>query len=66
MAEFLKKKAGPDSTRTQFNVEEVVYFEDKDFFDCEFKVRMRTNEKDTTGEMAATISKDFSQVTRKW
>lgn len=66
MAEFLSKAAKSDSTHTKFNVQEVVYYEDKDYFDCDFKVRMIAGQKDTTGEMRARITKDFSKVTRTW
>jgi hypothetical protein len=49
---------------------EVVYFEDKADYICEFKVNMKEKHdnilKDTTGSMSATISKDFKTVTRRY
>ena len=66
MAEFLSKSARSDSTHTKFDVQEVVFYEDKQYFDCDFKVHMVSSEKDTTGDMRARITKDFSKVIRTW
>jgi hypothetical protein len=66
MAEFLKKSVGSDAAHTKFDVREVVFYEDKDVFDCDFKVHMVSDQKDTTGDMRARITKDFSKVTRTW
>jgi hypothetical protein len=64
MAAFLKKSA--DTAKVRFDVKEVTYFKDANFYECEFKVRMILPDKDTTGSMTARISSDFSNVTRKW
>jgi hypothetical protein len=65
---FLNHNPRNDST-LKFKVLTVVYFEDKKFYECEFKVNMKqkTQENliDTTGTMSARISKDFTTVTRK-
>ncbi len=64
MAAFLKKAV--DTTKVRFDVKEVTYFKEANFYECEFKVRMILPDKDTTGSMTARISSDFSNVTRKW
>ena len=58
--------AGKDSAKVKYQVVSVNYFEDKQFYECEFKVHMKTSTSDTTGIMGARISKDFSQVARKF
>lgn len=66
MASFLKKSVGKDSGQITFEVLDVNYFTDKDFYECEFQVRMRAPGTDTTGLMKARVSNDFVTVTRKW
>jgi len=45
---------------------DVNYFEDKDFYECEFQVRLfRQGGTDTTGIIKGRVSKDFSKVTKK-
>jgi hypothetical protein len=44
----------------------VNFYEDKDFYDCEFMVRLREPGRDTTGSMGATITKDFKKMNRKY
>jgi hypothetical protein len=69
MGLFLNHKPGMDTTRVKFRVLEVVYFEDKLVYICDFKVNMKEKQgdqiKDTTGMMQATVSKDYKTVTRK-
>jgi hypothetical protein len=48
-------------------VEEVAYYAGQEFYECEFKVRMkRLRGSDTTGQMLARIKKDYSSVIRKY
>ena len=66
MTEYLYKSVKNDSSQVKFNVLTVTFFEEKNFYLCEFKVRMkRVNGLDTTGIMSADISKNFSKVMRK-
>jgi len=65
MRQHLYKAIKYDSAKTQFDVQTVTYFEDKNSFECEFKVRVTAHNYDTTGIMRATVSKDFSKVIRK-
>lgn len=67
MKQFLEQSASGNTTGTQFTVQEVVYYADKDFYECEFTVRMtRLSGGDTTGQMQARIKKDYSSVIRKF
>jgi hypothetical protein len=54
-----------DSSTVQYRVLEVSYFEERNRFICEFKVRLMRNGHDTTGVMTADISKDMTVVKRK-
>lgn len=65
MTHFLYQSVNNDSARVKFRVKDVIYFEDTDFFECEFTVDMQQNGKDTTGVMKARINKDFTRVSRK-
>ena len=54
------------SARAKFEMLDVNYFEDRDFYECEFKVKLyRPDGSDTTGIIKGRISKDFSKVTKK-
>ena len=55
-----------DSSKVKFDVLSVNFYEDKDFYDCEFMVRLREPGRDTTGSMGATITKDFKKMNRKY
>jgi hypothetical protein len=70
MSTYLNHQPRIDTTQLKFKVLEVIYFEDKTFYRCEFKVNMKQNLngqlKDTTGMMAANITKDFKDITRKY
>jgi hypothetical protein len=59
--------AEKDTTKAKFQILNVFYFAEKNFYDCEFKVRMKVlgTNIDTVGFMKATISKDFETVKRK-
>ncbi|GAC1438478.1 MAG: hypothetical protein NVSMB63_02090 [Sediminibacterium sp.] len=65
MTSFLYESVNNDSAKVRYEVKEVVFFEDTDAYDCEFKVRMIQGTHDTTGVMTAKITKDFSKVVRK-
>lgn len=67
MQKYLYEQIHNDSTHVKYHVKDVIFFEDKTFYDCEFKVELSDNRVnfDTTGTMSARISKDFSRVTRR-
>ena len=54
-----------DSSKIKFHVLNVTFFEDKDLYECEFKVELKQLNHDTIGIMTADISKDLSKVLRK-
>jgi len=63
MTDFLYKRVNYDSSKVKYRVEDVIYYIDKDSYDCEFKVFMSVRgRKDTLGDMRARISKDFAKV----
>ena len=66
MKSFLYNKKDLDTTKTRFTVLSVSYFEDSSFYECEFKVNLKQLNFDTTGMMAARISKDFVVLNRKY
>jgi hypothetical protein len=55
-----------DSSVVKYDVLTVNFFEEKDLYDCEFTVRLRKPGYDTTGRMAATITKDFKEMHRRY
>ncbi|HTQ66301.1 MAG TPA: hypothetical protein VMI12_16025 [Puia sp.] len=66
MSAHLYNSVKNDSSKVKFYIKEVTFFEDKDFFDCQFKVQMLERNLDTTGIMTARITKDFSKVYRNY
>jgi uncharacterized linocin/CFP29 family protein len=66
MENYLNTRKNVDTNQLKFTVRSVIFFEDKTVFDCQFKVEMKQPDKDTVGDMAAWISKDFSTVKRKY
>src|SRR4051794_9692219 len=66
MTDFLYKGVNYDSSKVKYRVQDVAYYIDKDYYDCEFKVLMSVNGKDTIGGMSAKISKDFRKVLRNY
>ncbi|HEX4373412.1 MAG TPA: hypothetical protein VHZ50_08945 [Puia sp.] len=66
MEKYLNASRSVDTAKPKFIVHSVIFFEDKVFFDCQFKVEMKQSGKDTVGDMAAWISKDFTKVKRKY
>ncbi|MCK9403123.1 MAG: hypothetical protein M0Q26_06965 [Chitinophagaceae bacterium] len=65
MSEFLYESVNNDSTKVKFDVQEVIYYEELESYECEFKVNMKQDGKDTVGQMTATITRDFTKVKRK-
>jgi hypothetical protein len=61
MKDYLDKDAKPGVLVT---VREVTFDDRKDYYYCEFRVNMRSANKDTTGTMVALISNDFKTVER--
>jgi len=55
-----------DTTKVRFHVMDVIFYEDKTVYDCQFRVEMKEPRKDTVGAMYAWISKDFQTVRRKY
>jgi hypothetical protein len=67
MTDFLYKNVNYDSSKVKYHVEDVIYYIDKDYYDCEFKVFMSVKGgEDTLGGMRAKISKDFTKVLRNY
>jgi hypothetical protein len=65
MREFLYTTVNNDSSKVKFDVQEVLFYEAPNFYECEYKVRVVSPGKDTTGIMKARVSKDFTKVNRK-
>jgi hypothetical protein len=65
---FLQHGPHFDSSKAKFEIVNLTYFEDSAFYVCEFKVRLKIPSQgiDTLGIMNGTISKDFSDVHRKY
>jgi hypothetical protein len=66
MSNSLNKQVNFDTTKARFDVKSVTFYEEKTYYDCEFIVRLRRPGYDTTGGMAAKVSKDFVSVNRKY
>lgn len=66
MSQYLNSPKRADSTKVKFTVLDVIYYEDKTVYDCQFKVHMKNATIDTVGDMGATVTKDFSRVRRKF
>ncbi len=65
MRKFLYGTVNNDSSKVKFDVQEVLFYEAANFYECEYKVHMVSPGKDTTGIMKARVSKDFTKVNRK-
>ena len=66
MTEYLYKSVNNDSSQVKFKVLNVIFFEEKNLYRCEFDVQMkRIKGGDTTGTMSADISKNFKNISRK-
>lgn len=63
--ESLYKAVNYDSSKVRYRVDEVIYYEDTKYYDCQFKLTMfRKGYTDTTGSVWAYVSKDFKEVKR--
>ncbi|HTI91986.1 MAG TPA: hypothetical protein VL727_15440 [Puia sp.] len=66
MTEFLQKEQGQDTPPRNFKMVDVYYFEEADYYDCEFRVKLtRPDGSDTTGIIKSRITKDFATVTKR-
>ena len=65
---YLEKDPHFDPSRIHIKVLNVIYFEDKKVYNCQFKVSMKWPERglDTVGIMTGNITKDFDSVYRKY
>ena len=63
---FLNSPEKIDTANAKFTVLSVTFYEEKSAYECEFKVHLKNISTDTIGTMGAVISKDFSQVKRKY
>ncbi len=63
MSDYLHKTLKPG---VHFTVKDVIYYpeQDKKLYVCQFHVTMHYDTRDTTGIVAATITNDFSKVSR--
>lgn len=72
MQNFLQKTQQRDSNKVIFTVKSVAYYEEPQYYICDFTVHMQNNPKlmtnmpkiDTVGTMHCRITKDFQNVTR--
>ncbi|HSZ32695.1 MAG TPA: hypothetical protein VK772_05255 [Puia sp.] len=68
MDQYLNHSPKIDSSRVKFKVLDVIYFEEEQYYRCNFQVNMKEKMSDhlldTTGAMNAKISKDFKTVSR--
>ena len=62
MQSYLYSAINNDSSNAKYRVLDVIYFEEKDRYICEFKVNLKAKLFDTTGTMKANVSKDFKKV----
>jgi hypothetical protein len=66
---YLNVQSGRDTSLVKFKAVDVLYYEEKTQYICEFHVHMKqktpTVSIDTTGLMKAWISKDFRNVSRR-
>ncbi|HVU95751.1 MAG TPA: hypothetical protein VHE34_11035 [Puia sp.] len=63
MAKKLQKQRPPNTPPINFQITDVVYYEDVKYYDCEFTIRLqRSDGSDTTGKVRGRVSKDFNTV----
>ncbi len=66
MTGYLQKEQGPDSQPLAFKMVDVIYYEEADYYTCEFTVKLtRPDGSDTTGIIKSRITKDFATVTKR-
>ena len=62
MTQHLDSGARSSTLHPHFDVLDVAWYEETDYYRCEFKVKMTLPDgKDTTGIMKQKVSKDFSR-----
>ncbi|HRH59060.1 MAG TPA: hypothetical protein PL045_00710 [Chitinophagaceae bacterium] len=66
MSGFMNEQAKKDSGKVSYEIKDVIYFDDKSFYICDFTVHMKTSTLDSTGIMRARISKDYKTVVRNY
>ena len=66
MLRSLYQAVNNDSSKVKYRIQQVYFYEEPDFYDCEFKVQMYQPGHDTLGVMKAAITKDFAKVTRAY
>jgi hypothetical protein len=64
MRDYLYEKINNDSSKVKYDVQSVIYYAEKDYYHCEFNVRMKTANTDTVGLMIADVKGDFKEVRR--
>jgi Tfp pilus assembly protein PilP len=63
MADKLQKQRPPNAPPLNFKILDVLYYEEPNYYDCEFTIRLhRPDGTDTTGTVTGRVSKDFSRV----
>jgi hypothetical protein len=63
MTDFLENRRPQGAPPLKFQVLDVIYYEDVNQYDCEFKIKLyRPDGTDTTGMVKGKVSKDFSKV----
>ena len=63
MADHLQQRQPANTPHPTFDVLDVEWFEEVQYYICEFKIKMTLPDgKDTTGIMKQKVSKDFSKV----
>lgn len=67
MLNFLWHDKRNDTSKIRFEIMDVTFFEERNFYECEYKVRLHViaTGYDTIGTMTANVSKDFARVKRK-
>jgi hypothetical protein len=66
MQAYLYSSINNDSSNAKYRVLDVIYFEEKTRYICQFTVNLKVKSKslDTTGIMKANITKDLKKVDR--
>jgi hypothetical protein len=65
MTQKLMSQRPPNAPPLHFQIVKVVYYENVEYYDCLFTVRLqRPDGSDTTGQVKGRVSKDFTKVVR--
>jgi hypothetical protein len=63
MTDYLQNRRAPGAPPLKFEVLDVIYYEEPNQYDCEFKIKLyRPNGTDTTGMVKGKVSKDFTKI----